>query len=482
MIPIPRLAGSARVDPVEHGKKDAAATTREFIAIDSGHHKMGVTDEVTPLIVARADHPVSRGGLSSSAVKVLYRLHRSGYTSFLVGGAVRDLLVGERPKDFDIATNARPQEIRRLFKNSRIIGRRFRLVHVIFRSEVVEVATFRASPEPPEGPDDWDEAEAEAAEADAEPDRSPVPARVDHAVYGTPAEDAQRRDFTINGLFYNIADYSVIDYVGGLADLEARLIRTIGDPVQRFREDPVRMLRALEYSARLSFTIERRTREAIVECCDEITEASPARLSYELFEALRSGNSAAIYSAWRGAGLFDSAFPGIAGVVAEDTRMLTEVDRAVASGDRLVDSTLVGAFFLYPFYREFAELTADGRRLDNVEMLRRITTMLEPAATGLRLSNHTFHLLSQGLFTLTKMNRAPERGRQVLKLARQEYFGVALELFGLAGRAGLVSAEAAQGWSTAVARLKKPAEARAAEDEPSPPRAKRRRRPRRRRR
>jgi len=418
--------------------------------------------------------------VSSAAIKVLYRLHRSGYTSYLVGGGVRDLLLGGRPKDFDIATNARPQEIRRLFRNSRIIGRRFRLVHVIFRGEIVEVATFRASPEPPEGPDDWEEAEAEAAEADAEPDRTPLPTRVDRAVYGTPSEDALRRDFTINGLFYNVADYSVIDYVGGLDDLDARLIRTIGDAERRFREDPVRMLRALEYGARLDFEIESRTAAAIVECCDEIAEASPARLSYELFESLRSGKSAAIYSAWRRAGLFDRAFPEVAGRTEEDVRVLTEVDRAIARGDRPADSTLIGAFFLHPFYREFADLTRDGRRIDNVEMLRRVTTMLEPAATTLRLSNHTLHLLLQGLFTLTKLQHAPERGRQVLKLARQEYFRVAWGLFGLAGAVGLVPVEASRGWSTAVARMSKDREPTGGSDKPRP--AKRRRRPRRRRR
>jgi poly(A) polymerase len=431
-------------------------------------------------LVARPDHSVSRSGMSPSAIKVLYRLHRSGYTAFLVGGGVRDLLLGAKPKDFDVVTNARPQEIRRLFKNSRIIGRRFRLVHVIFRGEIVEVATFRASPEPPEGPDDWEEAEAEAAEADAEPDRTPTPTLIDRAVYGTPAEDAMRRDFTINGLFYNIADFSVIDYVGGLDDLEARLIRTIGEPERRFREDPVRMFRALEYGARLEFEIESGTRAAITDCLDEITQASPARLSYELFETLRSGSSAAIYGAWRESGLFDLAFPRVGGRVEEDLKVLAEVDRAVGRGVNPSDATLIGAFYLHPFYDEFAELTRDDRKLDNVEMLRRIAEMLEPAATGLRLSNHTLHLVLQGLFTLTKMHRSPERGRQVLKLARQEYFRVAWGLFSLAGSVGLVPAAALRGWRTAVERLNKGADAD--DRRQRPPRTRRRRRPRRRKR
>lgn len=436
--------------------------------------------EVVPRVLARPDHSVSRSGLSSAAIKVLYRLRRSGYIAYLVGGAVRDLLLGEKPKDFDIATNAQPQEIRRLFRNSRVIGRRFRLVHVIFRGEIVEVATFRANSEPPEGPDDWEEAVAEAAEADAEPDRTPVPTQVDRSAYGTPAEDAQRRDFTINGLFYDIADFSVIDYVGGLDDLDARLIRTIGEPISRFREDSVRMLRALEYGARLGFTIEGRTADAIRECRDEIAEASPARLSYELFETLRSGNSAAIYSAWRGEGLFDLAFPGIGGRTDEDVKALIEIDRAIAAGERLPDATLIGAFYLHSFYREFADLARDGGKLDNVEMLRRVMVMLEPAGTGLRLANHTFHLLVQGLFTLTKMNRPPERGRQVLKVARQEYFEVAWGLHRLAGAVGLAPAEAVRGWSDALKRLQ--AKSDPLSEDQTPPQATRRRRSRRRRR
>lgn len=435
-----------------------------------------------PRVLARPEHPVSRSGMSSAAIKVLYRLHRSGYTSFLVGGAVRDLMLGGSPKDFDVATNARPQEIRKLFRNSRIIGRRFRLVHILFRGEIVEVATFRASSEAPEGPDDWEEAEAEAAEVEAEPPRRPAP--VDRARYGSPAEDAWRRDFTINGLFYNIADFSVIDHVGGLDDLEGKVIRTIGEPEQRFREDSVRMMRALEYGARLGFEIDPATREAITECREEISEASPARLAYELFETLRSGTSAKIYSSWRSAGLFDLAYPGVAGNSDDDIKVLSEVDRAVARKINPSDATLIGSFFLHPLYREFAELTREGRRLDNVEMLRRISEMLETASTNLRLSNHTNHLVQQGLFTLTKMHRSPERGRQVLKLVRQEYFGVASDLHAIAASAGLVPDSVQQAWKKAAGKVRKDGgkDGQKESAEAKPSRGRRRRRPRRRRR
>ncbi|MEJ2580845.1 MAG: poly(A) polymerase, partial [Acidobacteriota bacterium] len=197
------------------------------------------TDNLQPKVLARPEHGISRESLSSEALKVLYRLHRSGYAAYLVGGSVRDLLLDKRPKDFDVATNARPQEIKRLFRNSRIIGRRFRLVHVYFRGGIVEVATFRASPEPPESPNDWEEAEAEEAEANSSAER-PQP-ETSKVVYGSPAEDARRRDFTVNALFYNVADFSVIDHVEGIEDLERGVIRAIGDPDQRFIEDPVRM-------------------------------------------------------------------------------------------------------------------------------------------------------------------------------------------------------------------------------------------------
>jgi hypothetical protein len=197
-------------------------------------------------------------------------------------------------------------------------------------------------------------------------------------------------------------------------------------------------------------------------------------------ETLRSGHSARIYGAWRGAGLFDLAFPEVGGRIEENVRTLEMVDAGVAQGESLSDPVLIGSLFLQRFYRDFTELSRNGARLDNVEMLKRLSVMLEPAATELRLANHTLHLMAQGLFTLTKMHRAPERGRQVLKLARRDYFDVAWGLYDLAAAVGLVPKNAFLAWSTAVDRLRKGNQSVLKDEQPA--KRKRRRRPRRRRR
>src|SRR5678809_283055 len=200
-----------------------------------------------PIIVERAAHSVSRSQIDPDALKVLYRLHQNDHVAYLVGGSVRDLLLGRRPKDFDIGTSAHPYQVKRLFKNCWIIGRRFRLAHVRYGAKTIEVATFRRLLS----------AEELAAVDAPEPSVSAEsPDRLIHRdnTFGTPEEDAFRRDFTINALFYDIANFSVIDYVGGLDDLRAGVVRSIGDPRVRFQEDPVRMLRAVALAARLDFT------------------------------------------------------------------------------------------------------------------------------------------------------------------------------------------------------------------------------------
>ena len=251
-----------------------------------------------PVIVSREHHAISRRHIDSDALKVLYRLHEHGHTAYLVGGSVRDLLLGRRPKDFDIGTSAHPYQIKKLFRNCWIIGRRFRLAHIKFGPKTVEVATFRRIVDP--------QADAAAAAGEAVVVASaPEPAAAAAGVqpfhrdntFGTPEEDAFRRDFTINGLFYDIGSFAVIDYVGGLGDLERRVVRSIGDPRVRFVEDPVRMLRAAVMTARLGFDLDPLVTEAIAEHRALITTASPARLLEEYFKILRSGYAEATFAA-----------------------------------------------------------------------------------------------------------------------------------------------------------------------------------------
>jgi poly(A) polymerase len=440
-----------------------------------------VTERLEPRILARPEHTLSRRNISTEALKVLYRLHRSGYLAYLVGGGVRDLQLGLEPKDFDIGTNARPQEVRRLFRNSRIIGRRFRLAHVFFRAGIVEVATFRASPEAPEGPDEWEEAEHEAMEDDADGILRPAPSN--DGIYGTPAEDARRRDFTVNALFYNIADFTILDYVGGIEDLQAGVIRVIGDPDTRYREDPVRMMRALEYSERLGFEVEEQSLAAVDRCRDLIRDASSARLTYELLEGLRSGKAASICGAWQRSGLFDRAFPELEHTGRETGRLLEAVDGTMQRGSPCQDAALIGVLFLPRFYALLQSMTGDAQRIDNAQLLLKLREMLNPAAATMRLSNHTVHLIHQGLFTITKMGSKPERGRQVLKLTRQDYFPVAWDLYSFATAAGCNPRAVHAEWARAVQRVRqgRAEDAVVAKAEEGSSR-RRRRRPRRRRR
>jgi len=244
-----------------------------------------------PLIIPRPQHSLSRKNVDVEALKVLYRLHHAGYTAYLVGGSVRDLLMRKKPKDFDIVTDARPGEIRKLFRNSRIIGRRFRLVQVFFRgAHIVEVSTFRRR-----------------SEFDEEQDQE-TPSSRDNT-FGTPAEDAQRRDLTINGLFYNIADFSLVDYVGGLKDLQSGTIRVIGDPGVRFTRDPVRMLRVLRHGARLDFDIDREAWEEVRSKRHLIRLCPAARVRDELLKDFHSGAARPFLELMLASGLFYAIFP-----------------------------------------------------------------------------------------------------------------------------------------------------------------------------
>jgi poly(A) polymerase len=228
------------------------------------------------VIVPRSDHNISRGNISPNALKVLYRLRSAGFEAFLVGGGVRDLLLERHPKDFDVVTNADPDQIQELFRNCRLIGRRFRLAHVRFGRDVIEVATFRA-------------AGAEAKDDDrAHSDSGRI---LRDNVYGTIDEDVWRRDFTVNALYYIIADFSLWDYVGGLADVRSRTPRLIGDPETRYREDPVRMLRAIRFAAKLDFQLSPEAAAPIASLGRLLRDVPPARLFDELLKLFHAGHA-----------------------------------------------------------------------------------------------------------------------------------------------------------------------------------------------
>lgn len=395
-----------------------------------------------PRILQRPEHSLSRRLISENALRVLYRLHRAGFLSYLVGGAVRDSLLGRTPKDFDVATNARPQQVRQLFRNARLIGRRFRLARLLFAQEVVEVATFRRSPEPPDMED------GETLDVLAPP--------VEVEEYGTPDEDAWRRDFTINGLFYNIADYSVIDYVGGLADLEAGVVRTIGPARERFGEDPVRMMRAVEYSARLGFTLDDDLSDAMHDLFQEIRRAAPARIAYELLESLKGGHAGPIFRGLEDFGFLREVLPEAhqaaigtgAGLL---WSLLEAADHRMRNGSPVREETLLGVLFLPEFLRRLEGDTA--RDMAFAEIERRARETLDPAVLRLSLSHHQSHLLRYGFLFLLRLLAPPRSPRLALRTVRHECFPVTWELSSLLADVGRGNQEALAAWGAVRERV-----------------------------
>jgi poly(A) polymerase len=317
-----------------------------------------------PVVVPRADHSISRRRIDPDALRVLYRLHEHRYAAYLVGGSVRDLLLGRQPKDFDIGTDAHPYQIKRLFRNCWIIGRRFRLAHIKFGLKTIEVATFRRNiPElPPNGTAGLQTAGAAGLQTGGEFNGTPVLVAAspepppdlsmlhrDNS-FGTAEEDAFRRDFTINGLFYDIGTQSVIDYVGGLDDLERRVLRSIGDPRVRFVEDPVRMLRAAVLGARLGFDLDPLVIEAVAEHRALITRASPSRLIEEYYKILRSGYAEASFRALHRLRLLELMAPELAHVPDAVWDSLARLDRYrllfPAAPPQLTTAILIGSLLM----------------------------------------------------------------------------------------------------------------------------------------
>ena len=404
-----------------------------------------------PKIIARADHSISRADISGNALKVLYRLKEAGYHAFLVGGAVRDLLLGLHPKDFDIATDAEPEEVRRLFRNCRLIGRRFRLAHVFFGQEIIEVATFRAS------------TAADAPESDEEPafpEDLDEEHRVVHAsgrilrdnLYGTIDDDVWRRDFTANALYYNIEDFSIWDYVDGVEDVRARVLRVVGDPTTRFREDPVRMLRAVRFAAKLGFALAPQTAAPIVSLKRLLAEVPAARLFDEAMKMFLKGAALSSWRLLRSFQLDAMLFPATARFLDEHPggpeqrlleRGLESTDARIAS-DKPVTPMYLFAVLLYGPISEAALKFEEQGAPQTQALFHACDSIVKAEQRNVSIPKR-FTLPMRDMLALQPRFRRRE-GRRALALLEHARFRAAFDFLLLRCESGLEDPEVGEWW------------------------------------
>ncbi|HEY8537886.1 MAG TPA: polynucleotide adenylyltransferase PcnB [Steroidobacteraceae bacterium] len=397
-----------------------------------------------PLIIRRQDHPISRANISANALKVLYRLKEAGYQAFLVGGAVRDLLLGIKPKDFDVATNAHPDQVKQLFRNCRLIGRRFHLAHVRFGNEIVEVATFRAAHTPIDEDNSVDEAGHRVLD-----ERGRI---IRDNLYGTIEEDVWRRDFTANALYYNISDFSIWDYVGGVADARARVLRLIGDPRTRYREDPVRMLRAVRFAAKLGFTMHPDTVEPIPKLAWMLDGIPPARLFDEVNKLFLAGFAESAFAKLQELGLTEHLFPDVATALADGetpaARLLqlglAGTDERVRAG-KPVTPTFLFAVLLWPAICKTYESISHREGAMASELAGACDVVVARQQSRVAIPKR-FTVPMREIITLQPRFERRE-GRRALRLLSHPRFRAAYDFLLLRAASGEVPQELAQWWT-----------------------------------
>ncbi|KTD61788.1 poly(A) polymerase I [Legionella spiritensis] len=390
-------------------------------------------------IIPRNRHNLSKADISANALKVLNRLNGAGFEAYLVGGSVRDLLLGKSPKDFDVATNATPNQIKKLFRNARIIGRRFKLVHIIFHRDIVEVATFRGN---------------ETSEIiDNNHQRNEQGMLVRDNIYGSLDEDAWRRDFTINSLYYNLEDSSIVDFTGGVNDVRQRLVRMIGEPSARYKEDPVRMLRAIRFSAKLHFELAPETSEAILKLNHLIRHISGSRLFDEITKMYQCGEAASIQRLLVKYGLFaqlfeqtdrllDSDYPvnALLGIALENT------DSRIQENKPVTPAFLLAVMLWFPLQALAAEL----RKEENLPPLPALEKAMSQVITT---QNQVIAIPKRYTQIMREMwvlqFRFPKRyGGRANNLLQHPRFRAAYDFLALRALAGDESMELAQWWTT----------------------------------
>lgn len=406
------------------------------------------------VIIPRSEHPISRKNIDPDALKVMYRLGRKGFTAYLVGGGVRDLILGRTPKDFDVSTNATPSQIRKIFQNCFLIGRRFRLAHIHFDGKIIETATFRRCP-------------------DQDEDNGELYVFRDNC-YGTPEEDALRRDFTINGLFYEVERFSIIDHVGGLSDIQNRLIRSIGDPNIRFREDPVRMIRAVRFASRLDFRIEPATYNAILRHHGEILKASPPRVFDELLKLFAFGAGEKAFRLLYKTGLLHDLLPEIAEFLdhdhGQDSILWTWL--RLLDGRSLTDETpspvlIFAALFTAPVRQVEARYTAQGRRVARAELLN---DLLMPVCARMSMPKWMATRMIQVMANQTRFE--PDKRKRFSKrgFAAQDCFPETLALYEMGLQTAGEDTEQVAAWDELRRELENAGTVRAEEHPRRPPR------------
>ena len=392
-----------------------------------------------PTVIPRPEHQVSRANISPNALKVLYRLKDAGYQAHLVGGGVRDLLLGREPKDFDIATDAHPDEVRKLFRNCRLIGRRFRLAHVMFGREIIEVATFRALQEP--------------GESNGERHVDGEGRIVRDNVYGSIGDDAFRRDFTVNALYYNIADFSIIDYAGGVDDVQAGVLRLIGDPDTRYREDPVRMLRAVRFATKLGFRIAKGTEQPIQALAPLLGDIPPARLFDEMLKLFMGGSALANFEMLRHYDLFGQLFPLTEQSLTHEenhfpltliSRGMANTDARIAQGKPVTPAFLFAVFLWQPVRERAAQLEAEGEH--PAQALQHAGAQIIAEQAAVMATPRRFSLPMREIWML-QLRLETKGGRRSMRVLGHPRFRAAYDFLLLRAEAGEVPVELGDWWT-----------------------------------
>lgn len=407
-----------------------------------------------PKIYHASDHDIDPVLIDPDAIQILTKLKEAGFAAYLVGGSVRDLLVKKQPKDFDISTSARPEQIKQLFqRNCMLIGRRFRLAHIRFGHRIFEVSTFRS------GDNDSD-------------------LIVRDNCWGTPEEDVLRRDFTINGLFYDPSSHTVIDFVGGWQDIHNNLLKTIGDPVIRFKQDPVRMIRLLKFQSRFNFDIDPKTSFAMTKCINEITKSSPARILEEILRMLESGASSPFFRLLTSSGLLELLFPCLdhflKGEFGEDTyKLLNTADEINSTNERKpLDRAILLSCLLYPILeREIEMVFLKKDKIPHYGEVLMVTTSLIKGLVISSFAHFPKRLSSEAGFILSTQYRlTPPNGKRIqrTRMSHNKEFELAVKFLKIRSLADIKLEESYEWWSNQRKQVERQSERHGHKPNPAP--------------